>query len=231
MTARAGTQDGAAGRVGTRPAPWNRHVHTDDKLLATRVLNGDRAALRRFFDSYYPPTYRYCLRRVSPQDAEELATDALRHAIRRLDGYRGEARLLTWIHGIARKLLASHFRRTARHRKVVYIDDNERVRAQVEAMAADPGESPEYAHELRERQDLVHRMLDRLPVDYGQVLEWKYIEGLSVEEIAGRLQTTAVSVQSRLARARRSFRQCFENPGRDPAGALAASGFTGGENP
>lgn len=204
-------------------------VHADDKLLARRVLNGDRAALRVFFDTHYPPTYRYCLRRVSQQDAEELATDALRHAIRQLDRYRGEASLLTWIHGVARNLVASHFRRTERHRKVVFIDDNERVRSQVEAMTADLSDSPEYAQQLRERQHLVHLILDRLPLDYGQVLEWKYIEGMSVGEIAVRLNTTTTSVQSRLARARKSFRQSIAGLEHELAQPLTIPGFAAGE--
>ena len=218
---------------GLRRAPHRavRVAHEEERLLARRVLKGDRAALRVFFDTHYPATYRYCLRRVSPQDAEELATDALRHAIRRLQDYRGEARLLTWIHGIARNLLASHFRRTARHREVVYIDANERVRAQVESMTADERESPEYAQELRERQHLVHLMLDRLPLDYGQLLEWKYIEGKSVEEIAARLETTAISVQSRLARARKSFRQSMAGLEHELAQPLTVPGFAAGEYP
>ena len=184
-------------------------MHKDDRHLARRVLKGDREALLVFFDRYYATTYRYCLRKVSPQDAEELATDALRHAIRRLDTYRGEARLLTWIHGIARNLLASHYRRMKKHENLRFIDDSARVRAEVEAMAADLSVSPEAAHELRERRDLVHLMLDYLPSDYGRILEWKYIDGLSVNEIAARLETTAIAVQSKLARARGAFRRCF----------------------
>ena len=204
-------------------------VYDDDKHLARRVLGGDRASLRSFFDRYYPPTYRYCLRRLAPQDAEELATDALRHAIRQLASYRGEAALLTWIHGIARKLLASHFRRTRKHRNVVFIDDNDRVRAQVQTMAAELSVSPEYAHELRERQHLVHLMLDHLPADYGRILEWKYIDGLSVNEIAARLETTAVSVQSKLARARKSFRSCFANLRQELAQQLTTAEIAAGE--
>lgn len=206
-------------------------MYNDDKQLAGRVLNGDREALREFFDRHYAPAYRYCLRRVSPEDAEELATDALRHAIRALPSYRGEAKLLTWIHGIARKLLASHFRANRKHRNVVFIDDSERVRAEVEAMAADLSVSPERAQEIRERRQLVHLMLDYLPADYGRILEWKYIEGLSVNEIAARLQTTAISVQSKLARARKAFRNCFENVRGELAQPLTAAKSAAGEKP
>ena len=45
-------------------------------------------------------------------------------------------------------------------------------------------------------------MLDRLPARYGDVLEWKYIEGRSVEEIGERLGIGQTAAQSVLARAR-----------------------------
>lgn len=204
-------------------------MNSDDKQLAGRVLKGDGEALRAFFDRYYAPTYRFCLRRTSREDAEELATDALRHAIRRLGTYRGEARLMTWIYGIARNLLATHVRRSRKHRNLVFIDDNERVRAEIEAMARDSGASPEDAHELWERQNRVHMMLDYLPADYARILEWKYIDGLSVNEIAVRLKTTEIAVQSRLARARRACRNSMANLSEELAHPRNSERIAGGE--
>jgi RNA polymerase sigma-70 factor, ECF subfamily len=53
---------------------------------------------------------------------------------------------------------------------------------------------------------MVEIILDHLPADYGRILEWKYMEGFSVDEIAERLGVSMTSVQSRLARARDAFR-------------------------
>ena len=53
-------------------------------------------------------------------------------------------------------------------------------------------------------------MLDRLPARYGDVLEWKYIEGRSVEEIGQRLGVGQIAAQSQLARARVAFRDALE---------------------
>ncbi|MDE0539386.1 MAG: hypothetical protein OXH94_11750 [Rhodospirillales bacterium] len=68
-------------------------AHREDKRLARDVLKGDRSALRTFFETHYGPVYRYCLQRVPEADAEEVATETLRHAIRRIETYRGEAAL------------------------------------------------------------------------------------------------------------------------------------------
>ncbi len=57
---------------------------------------------------------------------------------------------------------------------------------------------------------LVQSVLDRLPARYGDALEWKYVEGHSVEEIGARLGIGHTAAQSLLARARVSFREALE---------------------
>jgi RNA polymerase sigma-70 factor (ECF subfamily) len=55
----------------------------------------------------------------------------------------------------------------------------------------------------------VQATLDHLPGRYGQVLEWKYIQGLSVDEIATRLGVGYKAAESLLTRARGAFRDAF----------------------
>ena len=62
--------------------------------------------------------------------------------------------------------------------------------------------------------------LDHLPGRYGDVLEWKYMQGLSVAEIAGRLGIGYKAAESLLTRARAEFRQAFSFA----AGEWTASG-------
>ncbi len=54
-------------------------------------------------------------------------------------------------------------------------------------------------------RQLLEEILDHLPNDYGDVLTWKYIDQLSVNEIATQMNTTQIAVQSVLARARKAF--------------------------
>ena len=58
---------------------------------------------------------------------------------------------------------------------------------------------------------MVQLALDYLPENYSSVLEWKYLEGLSVKEIAARLGVGRLAAQSTLARARTAFRTCFRD--------------------
>jgi RNA polymerase sigma-70 factor (ECF subfamily) len=69
-----------------------------------------------------------------------------------------------------------------------------------------PGtDGPGRQYQRYEVSRLIQVALDRLPPRYGDVLEWKYIEGYSVKEIAAKLGLSFEATQSLLARAKRAF--------------------------
>lgn len=181
---------------------------TDEDLVRDMKAGRD-PAFRRFFDRYFPRVYRFCVRRLDAASAEDVTQTVMVNAIRHIGRYRGEASLFTWLCQIARNEISAHYRRNRRHAAVTLIDDNEAVRAELESLDADPELSPERMEDRRRGQEVVQLILDYLPGDYGRVLEWKYMEGYSVEEIAERLATTPVAVQSMLARARNAFRKQY----------------------
>lgn len=181
-------------------------MHDPDRDLAKRMAAGRDEAFRLFFDRYFPRVYRFCSRRLDEQAAEDVSQTVMINAVRNIARYRGEASLFTWLCQIARHEVSAHFRRRHRQREVVLIEDDPAVQSELESLAADPGLTPEGVAERGQGQELVQLILDHLPGDYGRVLEWKYVEGYSVDEIAGRLATTPVAVQSMLARARSAFR-------------------------
>jgi RNA polymerase sigma-70 factor (ECF subfamily) len=92
----------------------------------------------------------------------------------------------------------------------VLIDDSEEVRAALESIAAPDSDDPFRGADRAELGRLVHAVLDRLPQRYGDALEWKYVEGRSVEEIGERLGIGHTAAQSLLARARVAFREGLE---------------------
>jgi RNA polymerase sigma-70 factor, ECF subfamily len=188
----------------------SKSVYEEDRKLAQRVMRGDEKAFDAFFHLYYPRVYRFCQRRLSITDAEDVALETIRHAIRRIETYRGEAMLITWLYQVARSQVSAFYKRENKHQELVLIDDDVQVQAEVAAMASNLQDVPEAQREEEQRQHLIHFMLDSLPGNYGQVLQWKYIEGFSVEEIAEKLATTPTAIQSMLARARKAFRTTYD---------------------
>jgi RNA polymerase sigma-70 factor (ECF subfamily) len=98
--------------------------------------------------------------------------------------------------------------RARRQAPPLLLEDDGEVRAVLERLA-ESGDGPERALERRQVADLVQATLDCLPAHYGDLLEWKYIDGLPVAEIAGRLASTPKAVESMLTRARQAFRDAF----------------------
>jgi RNA polymerase sigma-70 factor (ECF subfamily) len=186
---------------------------TSDPLLIQRMLAGDERAFETFFNGYFPRIYRFALPRLNGDaDATRaIVQSTLEKAIRRLETFRGESGLFTWVCQICRNEIVDHIRAERRMRHVVLIDDQPELRAAVESLEAPDEFDVVKSYGRAESARLVRVVLDRLPSGYGDALEWKYIEGESVETIGERLGIGTTAAQSLLARARRAFRESLES--------------------
>ena len=189
-------------------------VWLDDKKLVKQLLGGDERAFDRFFDENYARLYRFALTRLSddPDAARELAQITLSKALRKLHTYRGEAALFTWLCSICRNETSDWLARQGRYREhIVLTEDFAEVRAAVESLRVPDQMDPEKQFHRTELVRLIQVTLDNLPAKYGDVLEWKYIEGHSVQEIATRMNIGREAAQSLLARARRAFADVYSS--------------------
>lgn len=187
-------------------------IYLEDKRLVRRLLKGDERAFQQFFDDYFARLYRFALARL-PEDsdgAREVAQAAMGKAVRKLDAYRGESALFTWLCAICRNELADWLTARGRFRQhIVLVEDLPDVRAAVDSFRAPLDETPEAEYARLERLRLIEVALDRLPAKYGNVLEWKYVEGHSVRDIAARLGISTEAAQSLIARAKRAFADVY----------------------
>jgi RNA polymerase sigma-70 factor (ECF subfamily) len=201
----------AAGRL-TGNEPKSAAV-IDDSQLVQQMLAGEERAFTTFFETYFPRVYRFALPRLGRNTdvAKDVVQATLIKAMRRLGDFRGEAALFTWLCQICRREIADHVRsQRRRSEKVVLIEDSDEVRAALESIEAPASDDPLRRADSAELKRLVHAVLDRLPSRYGEALEWKYVEGRSVEEIGDRLGIGHTAAQSLLARARVAFREGLE---------------------
>ena len=183
-----------------------------DRALAHRILGGDEEAFRDLFDRYFPRLYRFALARLQsdPEAAKDIVQQTFCQAIEQLHTYRGEAALYTWFCQICRNLVADHYRRNGGSvPRVVLIEDQPNARAFLESLAAPAADEPEDGVLREQVHRIVEATLDALPGHYGTALEWKYIDGLSVREIAVRLDVGEKAAESLLTRARESFREAI----------------------
>ena len=189
-------------------------VYLDDKRLVKQLLAGDRRAFDSFFEENFARLYRFAIARLSddPEGARDVVQVTLTRAIRKLSSYRAESALFTWLCAICRNEISDHLRRTVRQREhVVLIEDFPAVQAAVDSFQAPVEDSPERLYQRDQSMRLIQVALDRLPAKYGDVLEWKYVQGHSVQEIATKLELGAEATQSLLARAKRAFADVYSS--------------------
>jgi RNA polymerase sigma-70 factor (ECF subfamily) len=181
-----------------------------DMALVKALLAGDEKAYDRFFNEYYPRVYRFVLARSDGDDdlAQELSQVTLINALRAMDSYRGEASMFTWLCQICRNELSAHYRRLNRSVPTVAADDAG-IAPILAALEASDGDDPAARTSRLQVVQLIQEVLDRLPGNYGDALEWKYIHGESVSVIADRLDITQLAAQSLLARAREALREAL----------------------
>lgn len=187
-------------------------VYLEDRKLVKRLLAGDERAFDRFFSENFARLYRFALVRLSddPDAAREVAQITLTRALRKLSTYRAEAALFTWLCAICRNETSDWLALQGRYREhIVLVEDYPEIRAAVDSLQMPEQMSPERHYQRVELLRLIQVALDRLPANYGDVLEWKYIEGLSVKEIAGKLGIGPEATQSLLARAKRAFAEAY----------------------
>ncbi len=187
-------------------------VYLDDKKLVKQLLAGNERAFDRFFDDNFSRLYRFALVRLSddPDAAREVAQITLSRAVRKLKSYRAESALFTWLCAICRNETSDWLAKQGRYREhIVLVEDFPEVQAAVDSIQSPEPMSPEHHYRRVELLRLIQVALDRLPPRYGDVLEWKYIEGESIREISERLQIGDEATQSLLARAKRAFSDVY----------------------
>jgi RNA polymerase sigma-70 factor, ECF subfamily len=185
-------------------------LRREEKALVERMLAGDEPAMEQFADGYFPGLYRFAVARLEGDSelAREIVQTTVCKALTKLETYRGEAPLFTWLCSCCLNEIRMHFRRKGRLPKVVAFDDGD-PEAHLSPLQ-EPGEHPEGALVRKEETRLVHAALDLLPPHYARALEWKYLDRLPVQEIAGRLRLGVKAAESLLTRARRAFREGYE---------------------
>ncbi len=187
-------------------------VYLDDKKLVKQLLAGNERAFDRFFSDNFARLYRFALVRLSddPEAAREVAQITLTRAVRSLDTYRAEAALFTWLCAICRNTTSDWLAKQGRYREhIVLVEDFPELQAAVDSFHAPEQMGPEFSYRRVELLRLIQVALDRLPPRYGDILEWKYIEGRSIKEISGKLNIGSEATQSLLARAKRAFAEVY----------------------
>lgn len=150
--------------------------------------------------------FGYLMLRVGRrEDAEDLTAEVFAAAVASIDGFRGDAAVVTWLIAIARRKLADALRHRGRHPELLEAD----LALPTLALAgvgegAEAPDDPEAALERRETIAQVRRLVLQLPEAQREALWLHCVDGLSLAEIARLLGRSEDAVKGLLHRAKGS---------------------------
>ena len=174
-------------------------AHRHPRSLAELVA--DERAFRVWYDRSAPRVYAYLISRAgSAPLAEELTQQTFIAAVRQASSFDGRADAVPWLIGIARHMLANHFRTLER-------EERRRERMVLRELSVSDEDS-EWA-QVR-RRDAVARALRALPAMQRAVLVLRFFDRLAVREIAAEIGRSESATESLLGRARAAFERAFE---------------------
>jgi RNA polymerase sigma-70 factor (ECF subfamily) len=184
----------------------------DDADLVERVARDDPGAFEALMRRHNGRLFRVA-RSILRDDveAEDALQDAYLDAYRHIAGFRGDARLTTWLTRIVINHALMRLRRRRRERVVVPFGRYPGVEPeQTEADVADEEARSPAGMVLRDEiRRVLERRIDALPVAFRTVFVMRDVEGMSVQETAECLSLQAATVRTRLFRARALLREAL----------------------
>lgn len=201
MSCRARHLD-AASRAGREPGN-QMEMATSDEHMVERALSGDPEAFGEIVRRWERRIFALAFGMLGrEEDARDATQETFLAAFRNLRGFRGEAKVSSWLHRIAINQCITRQRRAKVRGETALEDESEKNAA---AFALPMEASPARTAEQVERSAAVRRAVCALPADLRQVVIMKEFEELTFQEISDALTLPLSTVKSRLYTALRQL--------------------------
>ena len=186
-----------------------RQADTERELIG-RMQAGDNTAVAELSSTYGPRIHQLAFRYLKNwEDAEEVAQDVLLKVHRKINAFRGDAALSSWIYRITFNTAMSRLR-TSRYSRPLEVQAVETQSETGERMQAEPADWSSLADDRVLRGEMRERLIDalgELPEVYRIPVILRDIQGLSTEEASAILRVKPQTLKSRLHRGRLVLRE------------------------
>lgn len=183
----------------------------DDHALVALVRGGQREAFRQIMQRCNQRLFRVA-RAVIGEDAEaeDVVQESYLRAYRKLDSFRGDSTLLTWLTSIVLNEARGRLRKRHSMVGLEQIDAQQLDAAHASQVIPFPSkfgnEDPAVSAARVQIRHLLEHAIDRLPEAFRTVYMMREVEECTVEETASQLGIKPETVKTRLHRARRLLR-------------------------
>lgn len=172
-------------------------------------MNESEYEFQDIYRTFQPRIHRYLVRLVGEYEAEDLTQEVFLKVNQALGNFRGESKLSTWIYRIATNAAMDRLRSPS-FRKRLSEKSMETCGGEVDDEDALTGEktlSVEQQLFLKEMNECLQNVIDKLPESYRPVLVLIELKGFSNKEVAEILGISLGTVKIRIHRARKKLKE------------------------
>lgn len=173
---------------------------TNETTLVQLAQKGNTNAAGTLYEMHHPGIFQYLFYRVGDvHTAEELTGEVFLKMVRALPGYRStNGTFRSWLYTIARNIAIDHYRRAANRPQTTFDDE-----------LGLTGEDAGNTVEVKLTREALQEALKRLPDIQRDVIILRFVENMTLEEVAAMLHKTYDSIKSLQRRALVVLRQAL----------------------
>lgn len=181
---------------------------SDEELLKYLNTPKHKLVYSLLYERYEKKVYFKCISMLKNQsDARDLTHDIFIKVFTKIDQFKGKSKLSFWIHSIAVHACLSFLKNKNKVRQIIVSEEQAEL-----GNLADDGDEALYSKMLIEikLQDL-ERLMGKLKEEHRLVLIMKYLDGMSINEIAEILNIGISAVKMKLKRTREKLYELYTN--------------------
>ena len=176
-------------------------MENNDNELVKQIKYGDQSAFKVLYLKYADLLFAYILHHTDNEAASEIWQQTWVVFVEKINDFQYKSSIFTWLSAIAKNKIADHYRNVKKQERFLNID---KLSFDIDADELDVG-----SIDVQSQADVI-TVLANLNGDYRNLLEAKYVENKSIEEISREIGKSYKSTESMLTRAREAFRKKFK---------------------
>lgn len=179
----------------------------NERILIEQLRQGNQAAFKQLVEAWQNMVYNTALGILQhPEDAEDVAQEVFVQAYQSIHGFKGDAKLSTWLYRITLSKAMDHIRRKKRKKRFAFVRS---LFGEQGELVEDP---PEFHHpgvslDQKEMAAVLFKAIEKLPESQRIAFSLHKVEGLSYQEVSEVMENTVPAVESLMHRAKMNLRK------------------------
>ncbi len=177
--------------------------------IITKLIAGDETAFKQLVVQYQQLVVNTCFGMVhNTEDAEDIAQEVFIEVYRSVHKFRADSKLSTWLYRIAVNRSLNFIRDNKKNKWFQSFEDAVKTKnSEIPKLTGSDIENPEYELENRERANMLHEAINKLPENQKIAFSLNKYEELSYKEISEVLDLSVSSVESLIHRAKKNLQK------------------------